>query len=333
MNDLELNTADTQQVISGRMALAGCSSYQFQTVLESVDRLIDLLGGIRRFVQSGDRVLVKPNFICTADTGGPAQTHPAVILAIVRRLHESGARVTVGDSPAWQDARACAASLGLLDELEKLGIPLIQLNQPVRTRIDGSLIGISRHVLEADKIINVPKFKTHQQIGATFAVKNLYGCVAGKEKAYRHFTRGHDPELFCRMLLGIAARVAPVLHIIDAVTAMEGPGPIHGTARHLNVLIGGDDPIACERVCCELIGMNPESLPILRTAQRLHLWNCDEPLPEIAGDRLEQFRCETFQLAEPIPLRFTFPRICKSIAKQIILLALSPFRSGHKKGA
>lgn len=315
------------------VALVRCGDYEADTVQPAVERLLELLGGVERFVSPGERVLIKPNFIVTADRGGPAQTHPAVILALARLLKDAGARPMVGDSPAWQDTAACVESLGLADDLRRLDVPVIQLDKPVRVRIDGAFIGLSRRALEADKIINVPKFKMHQQLGTTFAIKNMFGCVAGKEKAYRHFSHGGDPEAFCRMLIGIYARLAPVLNVIDAVTAMEGKGPIHGTAKNLNVLIAGQDPIACERVCCRLIDLDPAFLPILHTARKLSLGTANTPAPEVIGDDPQTFLCPNFQRAPQTPLRFTFPRICKSITKQCLLLGLKPFRKTNAKQA
>jgi len=41
---------------------------------------------------------------------------------------------------------------------------------------------ISSAALDADKIINVPKFKSHQQLVATFAVKNMFGVVSARRR-------------------------------------------------------------------------------------------------------------------------------------------------------
>ena len=304
--------------VSGQVALAGCGGYAQRDVDAAVVRLFDLLGGARRFVSRGERVLIKPNLIVPAGACGPAQTHPAVILSVARMVKDLGAVPMVGDSPAWQDTAACLRSLGTAEELERLGAEVVQLDEAVRVRIDGCRIGISRRAMEADKIINVPKFKAHQQLGATFAVKNLFGCVVGKEKACRHFTHGRDMERFCRMLIGIYAHLRPVVNIIDGITAMEGQGPIHGTPKELGVLIAGEDPFACERVCCRVAGIDPESLPILRTAQRLKIGREE---PELAGGPIEPYVCPDFRQAELTPLQFTLPRICKSVARQLVLLA------------
>ena len=201
-----------------------------------------------------------------------------------------------------------------------MGVPIVQLNKSVRMDVNGFHVGISRIALEADVIINLPKFKAHQQLGATFAVKNMFGCVPGKEKALWHFAKGGDQEAFCRMLIGIYQRMNPALNIIDGVVAMEGQGPISGRPKSLGFLIGGIDPIACEYACCCLINMDPASLPILRTAKAMQYGCPGKNALTLVGDSFKDEICTDFLFARQIPLRFTFWRICRSIAKQAVLL-------------
>jgi uncharacterized protein (DUF362 family) len=305
------------------VAVCQCSGYTPPDVLSAVRRQFDLLGGVRRFVQPGQRVLIKPNLIVPRPADVPAQTHPEVIFAVAACVKDAGAVPVVGDSPAWSNTRECLRTLGIDERLNKLGAEIVNLDQPVRMEIEGIRLGISRIALEADVIINLPKLKAHQQLGATFAFKNLYGCVCGlkgKEKAYWHFARGHDYEAFCRMIIGIYQKVKPSLNIIDGIIGMEGQGPISGHPRQVGYLIGGIDPVACERVCCDLVGFDPADLPLLMTAQEINL-GCGLDVPiKILGDTFIPPVCSDFKPAVQTPLRFTFPRICKSIAKQGLLL-------------
>lgn len=62
-------------------------------------------------------------------------------------------------------------------------------------------------------------------MGATIAVKNMFGCVHGKEKAVWHFLRGGQYERFSTLLLGIYDRLAPVLNIIDGVVPWKAMLP------------------------------------------------------------------------------------------------------------
>jgi uncharacterized protein (DUF362 family) len=227
----------------------------------------------------------------------------------------------VGDSPAWGDVFKCVNVLGLDEPLRKLGVPVRQLGKLVKRQIAGVDVGISSAALDADKIINLPKFKTHQQLVATFAVKNMFGCVSGKWKAYWHFAKGGNEKKFCRLLIEIYKLLNPALTIIDGVIAMDGPGPINGRARPLGWLIGGTEPVACEIVCSKLINLDCDRLPIVRTAKQIGFGCSIFDDIEIAGDQFPKTVCTDFVPAEPIPIRFSLLHVCKSICKQVLLLA------------
>jgi uncharacterized protein (DUF362 family) len=305
------------------VTLTRCSDYNRPAVAEALERQFKLLGGLVKFVRPGDTVLLKPNFIAPRSRRHATQTDPAVILETARLLKDFGAKPFVGDSPAWGDVFACVKALELEEPLKKMAVPVRQLDRPEWCKVGagGTRVGISSVALDADVIINLPKFKSHQQLVATFAVKNMFGCVAGKRKALWHFAKGSSADDFCGLLIDIFKFLNPALTIIDAVTAMDGPGPIRGRARPLGWLIGGIDPIACETFCARLVGIEPESLPIIKTA-KLMGFGCSDPARiEIAGDDFSQSVCTDFQLPELIPIRFSLLHVCKSVCKQIVLLA------------
>jgi uncharacterized protein (DUF362 family) len=318
-----LNKSERAKAAKTQVAVTRCTDYQAEKIAQVIDKQFSLLGGFDKFISRGDTVLLKPNFIAARPRSEAAQTDPAVILAVAQMVKNFGGRPFVGDSPAWKDVFACIKVLELEEPLRKLGVPVKQLNKPKRCRIAGSSIGISTVALEADKIINLPKLKTHQQLVATFAVKNMFGCVCGKEKAFWHFAKGKSHEEFCRMLIEIYKLLAPAVTIIDAVVAMEGPGPIRGKPKPLGFLIGGTDPVACEMVCCELTDFKVEKLPVIQTARQMEFGCSDMSRIEILGDDYRDFVCADFQLAEQIPVRFSLSHVCKSAVKQLILLARS----------
>jgi uncharacterized protein (DUF362 family) len=303
-----------------QVAVIKCKDYAHNLLEEALKRQFALLGGIDKFVKPGETVLIKPNFIAPKPRSQATQTDPAVLLMLAKLLKDFGARPFVGDSPAWGDVFACAKILELDEPLKKLGVPLRQLDKPRKIYIPEARtsVGISSIALDADKIINVPKFKSHQQLAATFAVKNMFGTVCGKAKAYWHFARGSNEKKFCKLLIGICKYLNPVLTIIDGITVMEGPGPINGHPRPLGFLIAGQEPIACEMVCAKLIDMPPDELPIVRTAQKILFGVTDLEQIEILGDDFAADTCHDFERAELIPVRFSLLRVCKSIVKQLL---------------
>jgi len=164
---------------------------------------------------------------------------------------------------------------------------------------------------------------------ATFAVKNMFGCVSGKRKAFWHFVKGKNADDFCQLLIDIYKFLNPALTIIDGVVAMDGPGPIKGRARPLGWLIGGTDPIACETICSKLVSIEPEDVPIIKTARQIGFGCSDLTKIEITGDDFSQNICTDFQLPKMVPIRFSLPHVCKSICKQILLLTKTATKKLH----
>ncbi|MHB0947268.1 MAG: DUF362 domain-containing protein [Sedimentisphaerales bacterium] len=314
-----------------KVSLTRCSDYNAQNVNACLLRHFELLGGLERFISRGERVLIKPNMIAPKPAECATQTNPVVIIELAKILLDFGARPFVGDSPAWADAAACAAVLGIVEPLKKLGVEIKQLDKPVKRTLEhcGTKIGISSVALDADKIINLPKLKTHQQLGATIAVKNMFGIVSGKAKAIWHYRKGKTFDGFCTMLLDIYRLANPVLTIVDGIVAMEGPGPINGEPKKFGWLIGGVDPIAVELVYCDLMGFSPEDLPIIQTAKKIGFGCADKKDIQIIGDLPGDAGGAggKFVPAGQTPLVFSPARIVKSILRQIFILVKS--RQNH----
>ncbi|HUU18430.1 MAG TPA: DUF362 domain-containing protein [Sedimentisphaerales bacterium] len=311
--------------------LSRCSDYSPPGIAEALQKQFELLGGLENFVTPGDTVLLKPNFIAPRSRRHATQTHPAVIIETARLLKDFGAKPFVGDSPAWSNVFTCVKALKLEEPLKKLSVPVKQLDKPKKCRIGAknTIVGISSVALDADVIINLPKFKSHQQLVATFAVKNMFGCVSGKRKALWHFAKGGNADDFCELLIDIFKFLNPAFTIIDAVVAMDGSGPIRGRTRPLGWLIGGTDPIACETICAKLIGIEPDDIPIIKTARQIGFGCSDITEIEIAGDDFPQSICTDFQLPKMVPIRFSLLHVCKSICKQILLLTKAAIKKLH----
>lgn len=305
------------------VALTRCENYDPENVTEAVARQFDLLGGVERFVKRGDRVLLKPNFIAPrSPEQAPAQTHPAVILAVARLLKDFGAKPFVSDSPAWTNARTCARALGLIEPLSKLGVDIVELNRSRLCSLGSRRrpVALSSVALDADKIINLPKFKAHQQLVTTFAVKNMFGCVSGKRKALWHFHEGDDATAFCTLLIDIYRRLAPVVTLIDGIVAMQGYGPIRGTNKPLGYLIGGADPIASEMVCAHLVGIDPDAIPVIRTARSISFGCAGLADIDVLGDSLPNEPCADFEWPQLAPIKFSLRHVCRSALRQLLLL-------------
>lgn len=301
------------------VALARASSYEPDVIEEAIRAAVQAGGGWEKLVRRGDRVLVKPNCISAAPPDKPVQTHPAVILEVCRQLLDSGARPFVGDSPGWGSLTGNLRQLGVLDGLDRLGVPVVEFKNPVKADNPRGKVftrlTIDAAALEADAIVNVPKFKAHRQLLMSVAIKNMFGCVNGRRKALWHVTIGGYENYFARMLVETYEMLRPVINIIDAVVAMEGLGPIKGTPRPMNLIMASTDGPAAERVAAEIIGIKPSTLRTLEAARELEAGTAHLDHIEVVGGDLRDFRVEDFQLPKLMPIGFSFPRWVKGTFK------------------
>lgn len=223
---------------------------------------------------SGARLLIKPNFVALRNAH-LCCTHPAVIAAAARHCVERGAKVTVGDSPAFGTAQAIAAAIGLPELLRPLGVPVITLRRGVRVTSGAVRVPVSAAALEADLILNLPKFKAHSQMRFSGAVKNLFGCIPGVHKAWLHALHGDKGARFAEMICGLMRVLPPVVSLMDGVEAMHRTGPIAGDPFGLGLLGASANPVALDAAAGMVLGRTAEAFPVWRECVRAGLGGAD----------------------------------------------------------
>jgi uncharacterized protein (DUF362 family) len=99
---------------------------------------------------------------------------------------EAGGKPFLGDSPAFGSAMGVAKANGYLPLLQELNLPVVEFQGKRYETVskDFNNLRLSKEAMEADAVINIPKLKSHAQLTATMGVKNLFGCVPGKMKAW-----------------------------------------------------------------------------------------------------------------------------------------------------
>ena len=121
-------------------------------------------------------------------------------------------------------------------------------------------IRIASIAKEADLIISLPKFKNHELVYFTGAIKNTLGLVPGFSKAKQHALH-HDRESFCRFLVDLNEAVTPHFFLMDGIMGMEGHGPGQGTPVKTGVLIGSTNPLALDIIASTIAGYDPMEIP------------------------------------------------------------------------
>ena len=207
---------------------------------------------------SGKKVIVKPNILGPFRPEKGVTTHPELVSVLVDLLLERDARVIVGDNPGsiYSKIEEIGKVTGL-GPASKGHLESISLN-PVWMKIDsiGEKVPISREILDADIVINLPRFKTHGLTGITCSIKNMFGIIPGGKKAYLH-TVAPNRRDFSKLLVDIYAIRPPEITIVDGITAMEGAGPSNGHIRNLYKIIGGEDGVAIDSIVSNMMGIKP----------------------------------------------------------------------------
>ena len=303
------------------VAVERCDSYERDAVAEAVRKCVGHLGGMANFVKPGQSVLLKPNLLRGAPPEKAVVTHPEVVRAVALLAGEAGGKVSLGDSPSIQQLAATlpkSGYAGFMREMEIKAQPFEDVRE-VATGLEGPLrnIEVGTPPLDADVLINLPKLKTHAQMYMTLAVKNLFGCIAGKRKLGWHLKAGRNYEYFGRMLLQVAKAVSPALTVVDGVLAMEGNGPNSGAPREIGVIVAGTDCVAVDAVICAMLSIDPNVLYTHRAA-REQGWGVtalDEI--ELKGVALDEVRVDDFAPARKNDLILPLPAFAKRLLRRL----------------
>jgi uncharacterized protein (DUF362 family)/Pyruvate/2-oxoacid:ferredoxin oxidoreductase delta subunit len=259
-----------------RVSLVHRVDYDREQIELAVRQAVDLLGGMARFVQPGQRVLVKPNLLQPSDPAKAIVTHPTVVRAVVRLVQEAGGQVLIGDNPVvvpmtargWQSAYERSGLAGVAAETgAALNTHIVARQRP---HPDGQLVKLvdtSSFVLDSDVVISVPKLKTHGFMRFTGAVKNLFGTVPGTTK-FGYHVKLQTAERFADMLLDLVSFVRPALTVMDAVVGMDGDGPSAGRPFPIGAILAGVDPVAVDVAALGFVGHEPSLVPTVAGAIR-----------------------------------------------------------------
>ncbi|MCK5195261.1 MAG: DUF362 domain-containing protein, partial [Desulfobulbaceae bacterium] len=86
----------------------------------------------------------------------------------------------------------------------------------------------------------------------------------------------------------LAGSVWPDLAVIDGFTGMEGQGPIFGRPVDVGVAVSSTDPLAADRVACEIMGIDFAAVGYLSYCSEMGLGVADLNRIEIIGHPLRE---------------------------------------------
>ena len=256
-----------QPITPARVSIVRAPAYD-QRVYQTVRQILD----DHAVEVRGRDVVIKPNLV-EFEPESFINTNPLLVHAALEAFRARGASsVRIAEGPGHRrntlDLADAAGYFRIVPKFEDLFVDLncddvSHIHLPRQFSRLGKLY-LPNTALRADLLVSMPKMKTHHWVGATLAMKNLFGLVPGGiygwPKNVLHWA-------------GIAESIAD-LHaafprqfaIVDGIVGMHGNGPIQGTAKYAGVVVAGSDPVAVDATCCRIMRIDPNRVPYLQIA-------------------------------------------------------------------
>lgn len=212
---------------------------------------IDAIGGMSRFVQRGDVVVIKPNVAFERAAPLGATSSPEVVAALVHLAREAGAsEVRVADNPI-ESPEACFARSGVQKAALAAGARVYlptpgdfeTLHVPGATWIERWPF-FWRPFQGATKVIGVAPVKDHNLCRASMTSKNWYGLLGGRRNQFHQDIHGIITDLM-RMM-------RPTFVVLDGSRVLFRSGPTGGSLA--DVKEGGTVVAATDGLAADAFG-------------------------------------------------------------------------------
>jgi uncharacterized protein (DUF362 family) len=211
-----------------------------------VQRALQDIGGMGRFVARGETVVVKPNIAWDRSPEQAATTHPDVVAEVVRQCFAAGARSVIVTDVSCNDAPTCFERSGIAAAAKAAGAEVVLPEPRFFSQVDlkGGTLGVwpvLEPFLDAQKLINVPIAKHHSLTGVTLGMKNWYGLIGGNRS--RLHQRIHES------LVDLTAFARPTLTVMDGYRILMRNGPTGGDEADVELkktILVSTDPVALD---------------------------------------------------------------------------------------
>lgn len=283
------------------VAIVRCPDYETESLTTAISRLVSLIGGLPTISQPNASVFIKINHLGNHPISRAVNTHPELVSRFATTLSGSTSNITIGDGlDSSDDSPFITTGYELV--CRRQGLRLLNLcGRGYRTvaipqaRIVCE-VPLPLTVLEADRVVSMPKLKTHSLTLLTGAIKNSYGYLPHAFRVGLH--RDHVlPDRFSAVVVDVFAARRPDFVLMDAIDALEGNGPsAGGRPRRLGLLLAGTDAVAVDAVASALVGLDPMEVATTRIADASGLGVGQLDRIEIVGERLQDVRCPDFAL-------------------------------------
>lgn len=241
-------------------------NYTETDIVNTVDRALDKLDF--NFNNKIKRVVIKPNLCYYWGYSTGETTDPRVVSSVIDYIkRKTGSEVDISVAEADASAMKTKFAFPVLgyDKLcQEKRVKLINLSEgsirdvPVKVGKKNLSLPINEILLNADLIINIPKLKTHNFVGATCSLKNIFGAISKPRKYGYH-------KIISQVIVGVNKIVKSHLIIVDGLIAKGS------YAKKLGVILAGDDALAIDFVAARIMGFNPRRIAHLNLGEKEHI--------------------------------------------------------------
>lgn len=243
--------------------------------LAALNMALGAIGGIKRFVKPGEKVVIKPNVGWDRTPEQAANSNPHLIGELTRMCLSAGASQVVVTDVTCNYAPRCFIRSGIRETVEKAGGKIILARDQdfVKTDLGGEILSVwpvLRHFMECDKLINVPIVKDHTLSTCTIGMKNLYGILGGR--------RNQLHQALDQSIVDLARFCTPTLTVVDATRVLLRGGPTGGSLDDVaieNVVICGTDQVAADARGVEFLGLSADKIGHIKLAHQAGLGEID----------------------------------------------------------
>lgn len=246
----------------------------------SVDKALELLGGLEKVIRPGDGVMIKPNFNCSY--AFPLSTDLGFLATVIEILQDAGARVSVGEMSGRADGptEKVIANLQILPVLRRYGVKFINFEKDewLSLKVEGQCwesFRVPRSIYEAEKRVYLANMRCHSSARFTASLKLSVGWIDLRDREFLHQERDMVEAKVAELNLGWQ----PNLILIDGRRSTVA---WHGRGEYVypNMILASGDMVAIDAEAVRMLKQYPadnkldapvEELGQLKAAQDLGL--------------------------------------------------------------
>ena len=251
-----------------------------------VEAGIAKMGGWEKLFKPGAKVAIKPNLAwkSTPEQGG--NTHPDILRAFILAAEARKVKqITIPENTCHPEKETFPTS-GALDAIKGTSAKLYRPKASEYREVEvpkGKICKkakVSRDLLDADCLINMPVAKHHGGATLSLSMKNWMGAIDNATRRAWHRQGLHQ------CIADFSTFLKPNLVVIDATRIMLDHGPQGpGKLAHPHEIILSRVPVAADTYAASLFQKKPADVPHIRIADEMGV-GCSD-LAKIKVERVE----------------------------------------------